>query len=292
MTAPLHPRIADASTAEPSERPDEGLPEYAGLLAARHTAHEPELRQLIARHWEGENLSILDVACGDAFYAATFDALLAPEGRITAVDISGAFLGWAARCVSETRGTDHRVVFLAADAERLPFPDGAFDLAWCAQSLISLPEPVAALREMRRVVRPGGTVGILENDRLHEMQLPWPTSLELALREAERRTATPEEAGEKAHAGRHLETLLREAGLTPKQRVTVSIDRRAPLPPADESFIQIYLHSLIGRTAGTLAPGAWDELRNLAEPDSPGYLPARPDFWMTWTDVVVLAARD
>ena len=42
---------------------------------------------------------------------------------------------------------------MEADAERLPFEDEAFDLSFCAQSLYSLPDPVAALREMARTTR-------------------------------------------------------------------------------------------------------------------------------------------
>lgn len=267
-----------------------GLPEYAVLLAARHAAHEQELRGLVAEHWGGQSLSVLDVACGDGFYARLFDAVLGPGGRVTAVDVSEAFLTWA-RSVGADRARE-RIAFVKADAERLPFAAEGFDVAWCAQSLISLPDPPAVLREMRRVVRCGGTVGILENDRLHEMQMPWPADLELVIRHAEMRAEDAEDAGDKPYVGRHLEGLLKESGLMPNRRITLSIDRRFPLSPADESFVQTYLHSLIQRTAGLLEAHVWEDLRRLSEPGSPAYLPAQPEFWMTWTDVVVLASRD
>lgn len=277
---------------EDKPQPDPGLPEYAVLLAARHAAHKPELYRLLRQLWGGQSIDVLDVACGDGFYSAAFDAILGPGGRITAADLSEPFLRWAADCVAGARGAGHRVEFVCADALHLPFPDAGFDLVWCAQSLISLPDPVAVLREMRRVVRPGGTVGVLENDRLHEMQMPWPADLELALRQAEKRADDPGEAGDKPHAGRYLEEWLREAGLTPTRRITQAIDRQAPLGPADEAFVQAYLHDLLERTAGVLPPDRWEELRQLAEPGSPEYLPARSTFWMTWTDIVALATRD
>jgi len=283
----------EAASAGPAshaaEEVSQGLPEYAMLLAARHAAHANELRGLIRELWGGQTLRVLDVACGDGFYAEAFDAVLGLGSRITAVDLSPAFLTWAANCLA---AGGHRVVFSQADAERLPFGDGAFDLVWCAQSLISLPDPMAALAEMRRVVRPKGTVGILENDRLHEMQLPWPVDLEMALRAAETRSDGEAEEVEKSHAGRKLESLLRDAGLTPDRRITLTIDRRSPLPTADDAFVQAYLQALVRRTAGVLAPNRWSELKRLSEPGSPDYLPAQPDFWMTWTDVIVLAVRD
>ena len=93
---------------------------------------------------------------------------------MTAVDVSSAFLR-----VART-GAGPRLGFAASAIERLPFADDVFDLVWCAQSLYSLPEPVEAVRLMRRVVKPGGVVAVLENDSLHHLLLPWPIEVELA----------------------------------------------------------------------------------------------------------------
>ncbi len=60
------------------------------------------------------------------------------------------------------RAGDRRPRFLCADAMALPFPDGAFDLATVAFGIRNVSEPVTALREMARVVRPGGRVVVLE----------------------------------------------------------------------------------------------------------------------------------
>jgi ubiquinone/menaquinone biosynthesis C-methylase UbiE len=88
---------------------------------------------------------------------------------VVAVDLSHNYLELARRA---TRPTPGRVGFVAGRLEALPFDDDTFDLVWCAQSLYSLPEPVEALRQMRRVVRPGGVVAVLENDTLHQVILP------------------------------------------------------------------------------------------------------------------------
>jgi ubiquinone/menaquinone biosynthesis C-methylase UbiE len=269
---------------------DEGLPEYAPLLAARHTAHQNELRQFVEKRWSHQDLDVLDVASGDGFYAATFDSLLGPAGRIVATDLSPAFLRWATQCRWEG-SRFRRTNFVVADAEHLPFGDGLFDLVWCAQSLISLPDPAASLTEMARLVRSDGLVAILENDRLHEIQLPWPPQLEIALREAERRSEPDADAVEKPHAGRYLESLMLDAGLQPVERHSLVIDRMTPLSTADETFLQAYFHALTERAGAELAPDHRRDLMRLTSPGSAEYLPNQPSFWMTWSDVIVLARR-
>ena len=112
------------------------------------------------------------------------------------------------------------------------------------------------------------------------------------IREAQEAVGVSDGEGEKPHAGRFLEDLLRDAELSPTRRITCAIDRQAPLGPADKAFVQCYLSELLRRTAGRLPPERWDELRRLAEPTSEGFLPARETFWMTWTDAVVLASRE
>jgi SAM-dependent methyltransferase len=69
--------------------------------------------------------------------------------------------------------------------DRLPFTDGSFDAVWCAQSPFSLREPVDAVTRMARAVKPGGLVAVLEDDTLHQVLLPWPVDVELAVRKAE-----------------------------------------------------------------------------------------------------------
>jgi demethylmenaquinone methyltransferase/2-methoxy-6-polyprenyl-1,4-benzoquinol methylase len=56
------------------------------------------------------------------------------------------------------------VRFYRGDAERLPFADGAFDGVWSSGSIEYWPNPVAALREFRRVVEPGGPVLVVGPD--------------------------------------------------------------------------------------------------------------------------------
>lgn len=84
-------------------------------------------------------------------------------GLVVAIDLSPRMLRRAAgKALHEGR----RVDLLLADAQRLPFRDGAFDAAIATFVFCSVPDPVAGLQEVRRVVRGGGRTHLLEHVRL------------------------------------------------------------------------------------------------------------------------------
>lgn len=104
----------------------------------------------------GEN--VLDVACGTGLI--TFDAAAAvgARGDVVGVDLSGRMIE-VAREQALRRQMDN-VSFARMDAERLDLSDGRFDVALCALGLMYVPNPAQAVREMRRVLRPGGRMVI------------------------------------------------------------------------------------------------------------------------------------
>jgi ubiquinone/menaquinone biosynthesis C-methylase UbiE len=99
--------------------------------------------------------TILDVASGTGVVAHLAAERVGKSGQVTASDISPAMLAVA----QEGRSDDHvRYVVCAADA--LAVPTASQDIVLCQQGLQLFPDKVAALREMRRVLRPGGIIGI------------------------------------------------------------------------------------------------------------------------------------
>ncbi|MHB8417827.1 MAG: bifunctional demethylmenaquinone methyltransferase/2-methoxy-6-polyprenyl-1,4-benzoquinol methylase UbiE [Myxococcales bacterium] len=103
---------------------------------------------------------ILDLATGTGDLALR----LAAHGARPAVvgaDPSRRMLALAERKAREERQAS-RIAFLAADAQRLPFGAGAFDAACIAFGIRNVPDRPQALRELARVIRPGGRVAILE----------------------------------------------------------------------------------------------------------------------------------
>jgi ubiquinone/menaquinone biosynthesis C-methylase UbiE len=95
---------------------------------------------------------LLDVGCGDGGVARL---LRARTREVVAVDITPA---------REWRD-EAGLSFSVANAERLPFPDAQFDLVHSKDALHHMEHPDAALREYRRLLKPGGTALIIEANR-------------------------------------------------------------------------------------------------------------------------------
>ncbi|MEB3370177.1 methyltransferase domain-containing protein [Saccharopolyspora mangrovi] len=104
---------------------------------------------------------VLDVGCGPGTITLDFAERVAP-GRVLGIDNVEDPLALARSATAE-RGLDN-VEFETADVYRLPFADDSFDVVHAHQVLQHLTDPVAALREMRRVCRPGGVVAARDAD--------------------------------------------------------------------------------------------------------------------------------
>lgn len=103
---------------------------------------------------QGPRDRILDVACGSGKLAVAVHRR-APAGLVVGLDFSSGMLQVAKRSALGPR-------YARGDGLALPFADGAFDGATIAFGLRNLADPLQGLREMRRVVRPGGRMAVLE----------------------------------------------------------------------------------------------------------------------------------
>jgi demethylmenaquinone methyltransferase/2-methoxy-6-polyprenyl-1,4-benzoquinol methylase len=97
----------------------------------------------------------LDVACGSGKLTAELARLAAPNGRVLGLDFSPQMLEVARR---EHPGIE----FFEGDALNLPFDDVSFDASTIAFGLRNLADPIRGLREMVRVIKPGGRAVVLE----------------------------------------------------------------------------------------------------------------------------------
>lgn len=104
--------------------------------------------------------ALLDVGCGAGSITCDLAEIVAP-GRTVGVDAAPTALA-EARDLAARRGVD--VELVRADVTRLPFDDATFDVVHAHQVLQHVPDPVAVLREMRRVCRPGGLVAARDAD--------------------------------------------------------------------------------------------------------------------------------
>lgn len=101
---------------------------------------------------------VLDVATGTGLVAVEAARHVGSNGTVLATDFLPAWEPF----VHDTAAAAgvRNVTFATMAAEVLDFPDASFDVVYCQFGLMFVPEPVHALREMRRVLRPGGRMGI------------------------------------------------------------------------------------------------------------------------------------
>jgi demethylmenaquinone methyltransferase/2-methoxy-6-polyprenyl-1,4-benzoquinol methylase len=111
----------------------------------------------------GKTCRLLDVATGTADLAIE-EALRHAGCYVVAMDLMGEMIALGAEKLKK-RNLAHRVCLLRADALNIPFPSGTFDAASIAFGIRNVPDKVAALKEMGRVVVPGGQVLVLEMTR-------------------------------------------------------------------------------------------------------------------------------
>jgi SAM-dependent methyltransferase len=275
---------------EPQSSP-QAVPSYTSELAAFHRAFEAELSAVVNALPITPAMRVVDVGCGDGFYTGLLAQRLSRPGGVVGFDKNQAMLTRASQD-PRLSGANCNVELIAGDIADLPEQCRDFDFVWCAQSLYSLPEPVDALRHMRRAVREGGIVAVLENDTLHQVLLPWPCELELAIRAAEyaarsRQSHRPN----KFYVGRRLPAVLAAAGFEPLGFQTQSIDRQAPLDKDLESFLRKYLQDLAERVHPFLAAPLQHELAGLIDPHASACLLDQPHFTMSWLNVLAWGRR-
>lgn len=104
---------------------------------------------------KGEGRTLLDVAAGPGGAAL---ALTNAGFGVTAIDASAAMVS---RIDERARAAAVDIVSRAMDATALGFPDATFDAAISVFGIVLVPDAISALREMRRVVRPGGTIAVV-----------------------------------------------------------------------------------------------------------------------------------
>jgi ubiquinone/menaquinone biosynthesis C-methylase UbiE len=187
-------------------------PVFEAELALRTAAEEgafflPHLRA---------GMRVLDLGCGPGSITLGLAEAVAP-GEVVGVEFQPAQVAQA-QALSAARGVMN-VRFEVADVYRLPVPDGSFDAVFAHAVLMHLREPVRALVEVRRVLRPGGIVGVRDSDWGGRIHAPATRLLEqwyaLTVRVRQLNGGDP-------FMGRHHRRLLLEAGFA-RAEATVSV---------------------------------------------------------------------
>jgi len=146
----------------------EQVREMFASIARRYDAANEVLSLGVHRGWRraAVHLSgarsgqrVLDCATGTGDLALAFKRAVGPGGEVVGTDFCAEMLEAAPR---KARRAGLEVRFEVADVLALPYPDASFDVASIAFGIRNVDDPVRCLREMARVVRPGGRVVVLE----------------------------------------------------------------------------------------------------------------------------------
>ncbi|MFG1822846.1 methyltransferase domain-containing protein [Microbispora bryophytorum] len=154
------------------------------------------------------HMRILDVGCGPGTITTDL-AELVPQGEVIGLDSEPGILEQARR-EAQARGLGN-VSFTTGDVNALGYPDASFCVVHAHQVLQHVGDPVGALREMRRVTKPGGIVAVRDSDYAGFVWYPQIPALDDWL-DLYRRVARAN--GGEPDAGRRLRAWAREAGFT------------------------------------------------------------------------------
>jgi len=155
-----------------------------------------------------EGSSVLEAGCGVGAQTVIL-ATNSPKALITSIDVSEASVVEARKAV-QTAGIDN-VTLRQADIFELPFPPESFDHVFLCFVLEHLAQPVAALRALKRVLKPSGTITVIEGD--HGSTYFYPDS-DYARRAVHCQVELQARASGNALIGRALYPLLTQAGFS------------------------------------------------------------------------------
>jgi SAM-dependent methyltransferase len=266
----------------------------AGNETYTHGHHESVLRSHTWRTIENSaayllphlrpGLDVLDAGCGPGTITAGLALRVAP-GTVLGVDSSGDVLE-AARAATKHLGN---VRFEPGDVYRLECEDDRFDVVHAHQLLQHLADPVAALREMRRVCKPGGVLAVRDADYAAFAWTPADARLDEWL--ALYRSVARANGGE-PDAGRHLLGWARAAGC---RNVQASASVWCFATPDDrewwaDSWADRMRHSSVAEQAIALGSATREQLEAIADAFRAWRL--HPDAWFAVLHGEILARED
>ena len=249
MTTTLRRRI----TGEYSLATGEAAAHRLGIL---HQVYGPGTRGLLKRAGVASDMHVADMGCGVGTVTAELARVVGSTGRVVGIDVSGDQL---AQARDRLAGPAYvHVSFVEASATDTTLPDASFDLIYCRFLLLHLVEPHKALREVHRLLRPGGIIVCEDGDLTSAGSEP-PSALGLFAELFGRLGPT---RSVDYTLGRRLYHVVRQAGfaspeITFNQPVFASGDRKRLLElsvaEAGEAFIQAGLISPEALEAGLAA---------------------------------------
>ncbi|MBI2832529.1 MAG: class I SAM-dependent methyltransferase [Chloroflexi bacterium] len=128
--------------------------------------------KIIERSGIKPGMTVLDLGCGSGAFTIPVARAVGEQGKVIAVDIQRAMLRQLKRKLAKAKNHDIKNIEVRHDsAYNLPMADGTVDLALMVTSLPEMAERERALREVRRVLKPGGILAVSE--MIIDPDFPW-----------------------------------------------------------------------------------------------------------------------
>lgn len=243
---------------------------------------DPAIREAIRMLDLPEGGQGLDAGCGIGSLTLLLAEAVGRGGHVTGLDLFADFVIHA-KAEAKEAGLSDRVTFRQGNVNELPFDDGSFDWAWSVDCVgqISIGQPLDGLRELVRVVRPGGRVALLGYSS--QMLLPGHPGLEARLNAtASATTALADGKDPKAQFSRAL-GWFQEAGLEEPTARTVVSTVHAPLEDGVRRALISLFGMLWGEMQSTMDDADRADYLRLTEPDSADFILDAPDYYAYFT---------
>ncbi|MEZ4570213.1 MAG: methyltransferase domain-containing protein [Thermomicrobiales bacterium] len=226
---------------------------------------------------------VLDLGCGSGTHFEWISKMVGPEGKITGLESDQRNLGRARERIANAPYREQVDLVEGKLTAPLPFDDNSFDIVWCAGSLQYVPTPVETIREMMRVVRPGGRVAVQDVEMTSMLLGPMPDELLMALKSSLPRGFT---SGDEHHdyvdwlVGHKLRSFFVKAGLREIRGLLRTRVYEPPFTEDERGFLEVAVPYLCTESPGIqdLAYRQVVELQRLVDPESPAFLLDQPDF--------------
>jgi len=112
-----------------------------------------------------QGMKVADIGCGLGFLGLTYWKYFGRNGVYCGIDISANLIN-EAKDISKKWAKQGEAIFQVGDAYNLDLEDNSFDLVMCQTLLMHLDKPIKAITEMKRILKPGGTIFCMEPDNL------------------------------------------------------------------------------------------------------------------------------
>lgn len=264
---------------------------FTASLERMNRFQEPLAAAIIAECGVPRGSRGLDVGCGAGLWTRWLAEAVGTGGHVLGLEPDPKRVV-AAKELAGTPSGGGAIAFDVGDATALTLASASVDWAWLGDVLHHVVDTAAALRELRRVVRPGGRIAVKESQVPAAMFLPGQPELERRIQVAEIQRTLDEGAGRSFQERRQTTPgALRAAGLEDVAIRTWVLQRRAPLAPADQDYIQrtVFSRNWGERLRPLLSADDWALRTAVCDAESPDNALRRPDYWCLYPITLFVA---